>query len=67
MIFIMILGFIIAALVEVPGLIIRKWWKELFWYSFFLISGFILSLLLMLGVKFPDISHIITKVVNALY
>ncbi|MEL7566948.1 MAG: hypothetical protein AAGU27_18980 [Dehalobacterium sp.] len=66
MIFIMIMGFIIAASLEVPGLIKRKWWKELFWYSFFLINGFILTLLLMLGVEFPDISHIITSVVNVL-
>lgn len=66
MIFMMVIGFILAALLEIPGLIKRKWWKELFWYSFFLVSSFVLSLLLMLGVKFPDISQVITNLIKAL-
>lgn len=66
MIVLMIMGFMLIAFLEVPGLIRKRWWRELFWYSIFLVSGFVLCLLLMLGVKFPDISQVITSLVNAL-
>lgn len=50
---------------EAPGLIYRKYWKELFVFFLFLGFAFLLSLLAVLGVKLPSpakgIEYLITS------
>ena len=40
--------------------------KELFWYCLFLLAGFVPSLLLMLGIKFPDPSEVLLQLAGKL-
>lgn len=54
MIFLLIIVFIGIALFEVPGLIRKKYWRELTVFSIFLLLAFILSLLQTIGVKIPN-------------
>ncbi|NLZ52991.1 MAG: hypothetical protein GX892_07580 [Thermoanaerobacteraceae bacterium] len=54
MIVLVIAIFIIIALLQVPGLIKQKLWRELTAFSVLLGIGFILSLLQVIGVKIPS-------------
>lgn len=49
-----ILGFILVILYEVPGIIRKKYWKELAVYSFLMSVAFTISLLYILRVKIPN-------------
>ena len=46
--------FILIALLQIPGLIRQKLWRELAAFSVLLSVGFALSLLLVIGVKIPS-------------
>nr|WP_243270090.1 hypothetical protein [Thermanaerosceptrum fracticalcis] len=54
MIVLLIAAFVGIALFEVPGLIQKKYWRELIVFLMFLLGAFILSLLQVLGVKVPN-------------
>lgn len=54
MVYGLILFFIVIVFLEVPGLISKKLWRELTAFSVFLTIGFILSFLLVIGVKIPS-------------
>ena len=54
MIFLLIIVFIGIALFEIPGLIRKKYWRELTVFSIFLLLAFILSLLQAIGTKIPS-------------
>lgn len=54
MIFLLIMVFIAIVLLEVPGLIRKKYWRELTVFSLLLLLAFILSLLQTMGVKIPS-------------
>lgn len=51
MIFLLITAFTGIALFEVPGLIRKKYWRELVVFAFFLLVAFILTLLQTLGIR----------------
>jgi len=53
-IFLLIMVFIGIVFFEVPGLIRKKYWRELTVFSFFLLLAFILSLLQTIDVKIPS-------------
>ncbi|MCM1565671.1 MAG: hypothetical protein NC238_06920 [Dehalobacter sp.] len=53
-IFLLIVVFIAGVLIDVPGLIRKKYWRELVVCSFILLFAFIISLLQILGVKLPS-------------
>ncbi|AFM43018.1 hypothetical protein Desaci_4156 [Desulfosporosinus acidiphilus SJ4] len=71
MIFILILVFIGIALVEVPGLIRKKYWRELIVFSTFLSFSFIVALLQTIGVKLPNpmrgIDYLIKDILHLSY
>ncbi|MBO8169578.1 MAG: hypothetical protein H0Z35_10395 [Thermoanaerobacteraceae bacterium] len=54
MIILLIAAFIGIALFEAPGLVQRKYWRELTAFLLFLVAAFILALLQVLGVKIPN-------------
>lgn len=53
----LVIVFLGVVLFELPGLIQKKYWRELITVSFFLSIGFILSLLLVMGIKLPNPSN----------
>ena len=63
---IIILVFAGAALIDIPGLIKKKQWKELITASSLLFIGFVLSLLQVIGVKLPNPNKGITFLINFL-
>ncbi|SDZ67652.1 hypothetical protein SAMN05421736_13028 [Evansella caseinilytica] len=54
MIFLLLVFFAIVVWLEVPGLIRKKYWRELAVFSLFLLSTFFLSLLQLLDVRIPN-------------
>ena len=59
-----ILVYVLIAIIEGVPLIKSNNKKEIFVYSFFLITAFVMSLLLSLGVKIPSPAIYIQKVVE---
>ena len=54
MIFLFISVFIVAALLEIPSLVRKKYWRELTVFSLFLLFALVLGLLQTIGVKLPS-------------
>ena len=54
MVFLLILVFIVIALIEIPSLIRKKYWRELVVFLFFLLFVFIMTLLQIIGIKLPN-------------
>lgn len=50
----LVIGFMLMILLEVPGLVKKKAWRELAAFSFFLLLGFALALPQVLGIKVPN-------------
>lgn len=60
----LILVFTVITLIEVPKLIKKKLWGELTAFSVLLSTGFILSLLLTIGVKLPNPAKAIENLIK---
>lgn len=54
MVVLLVLAFILITIIEVPGLIKKKAWRELAAFLFFLTLGFSLALPQVLGLKVPN-------------
>lgn len=58
----LVLAFLSMILLEVPGLVRKKAWRELAAFSFFLLLGFALALPLVLGWEMPNPNEAITTI-----
>jgi len=65
MILLLLCGFGIIALIQVPDLVRRKWWKELICYVVLWLTGFILSVIMSMGIMLPPISAVINKYITS--
>lgn len=63
--FLLVLFFAGVTAFEVPGLVQKKYWRELMVFALLMTVGFTLGLLMVLGVEMPKIGEGITKVVEA--
>jgi hypothetical protein len=54
MIILLILVYTTIALIQIPRLVKKKYWRELVAFSCFLVIAFIFSLLLGMGMKIPS-------------
>jgi|LSQX01.3.fsa_nt_gb hypothetical protein len=66
-IFLVIIAYVLICLFEVPSLIRDKYWRDLATFSVFLLSAFILSLLMAAGVKLPLIDPMLYKAFTPLF
>lgn len=53
---------VIIALYEIPALIKKKWIKEIWAFSFFLLFGVVISILTSLNIEIPNPMEMLTKV-----
>jgi hypothetical protein len=58
----LVLVFILIFFMEVPGLIKKKWWREMAAVSFFLLLGFALALPQVLGYEIPSPNIVIEAI-----
>ncbi|MDR3541329.1 MAG: hypothetical protein P4L69_10245 [Desulfosporosinus sp.] len=61
----LIIVFILLSLWEIPVLLKKKEWKELFVVVCLLSIGFILNILLIIGMKLPDPNQMITSLIKS--
>lgn len=62
----LVIVFGLITIIEIPGMLQRGYWREMFVFSLLLSFGFILSLLLALGVELPNVSTVIHNFMQAL-
>jgi len=60
----LLLGFGIVALIQIPGLVRKQWWRELTAFLVLWAAGLILSILLAVGVQLPQVTTIIGKLIS---
>lgn len=65
LVFLLIVAYLAIILFEVPGLIRKKYWRELVAFAVMLLLSFIFSFLYVIGVKIPSPTAVITAIVNA--
>lgn len=66
MIVLVVLAFLAIILLEVPGLVKKKMWRELVAFSVYLSIGMALSIPQVLGVKLPNPTRAIEALVRPL-
>lgn len=67
MIALLLIGFGIVALIQIPGLVQKQWWRELICFLVLLSIGFILSVIISMGITLPPISTIINKSITGMF
>jgi len=67
MIALVLMGFGIVALIQIPGLVRKQWWRELICFAFLWFMGLILSVMIAIGIKLPPISTIINKSITGMF
>ena len=67
MIALLLLGFGIVALLQIPGLVRKQWWREFAVFLFLWAAGLILSILMFAGVNLPKVTTIIAKLISGIY
>jgi hypothetical protein len=63
MIVLILLGFVIVALLQIPDLIRNKWWREMIAFTILWFTGLILSIILSLGITLPPVTTIIGEII----
>ena len=56
MIILITVAFAVAVMLELPGLIRKRYWRELAVYLPLLLAGFLISLALAMDIKLPPVS-----------
>ncbi len=67
MIVLLFIGFGIVALIQIPGLVRKSWWRELITFIVLWSAGLILGIMLAAGVKIPHITTIISKFITGMF
>ena len=67
MIALLLIGFIMLALWQIPGLVKKRWWRELICFVALWFMGFIFSVMLSMGINLPPISTIINKLLAGFF
>jgi hypothetical protein len=60
----LLIGFGMLALWEIPGLVRKSWWRELICFVVLWFMGFIFSVMISMGINLPPISTIIGKLLT---
>lgn len=66
MIGLLLFGFAILALLEIPSLVKNRWWRDLICFGVFWAIGLILSIMIAMGITLPPISTIIGKSISGM-
>jgi len=67
MIALLLIGFGIVALIQIPGLVRKQWWRELICFAVLWFTGLIFSVMVSMGINLPPISTIINKSITGMF
>jgi hypothetical protein len=62
-----LIAFALLALLQIPNLIQKHWWKELICFFALWLMGLILSVMISIGIILPPISTIINKFITRIF
>ena len=66
MIALLLMGFIIVALIQIPSLIKKQWWKELISFTVLWSIGLVLSVVVAMGIRLPPVSTVIGQFITGM-
>ncbi|MDD3854023.1 MAG: hypothetical protein PHD40_10295, partial [Syntrophomonadaceae bacterium] len=66
MIALLLMGFAIVALIQIPGLIKKQWWKELISFTVLWSIGLVLSVVVAMGIRLPPVSTVIGQFITGM-
>ncbi|HNX28780.1 MAG TPA: hypothetical protein PKN87_05130 [Syntrophomonadaceae bacterium] len=64
MIILLLIGFGLVALIQIPRLIKKQWRRELICFSILWAIGLILSLIIAMGITLPPVSTLINHTIS---
>lgn len=67
MIAILLIGFAMLALWQIPSLVKKRWRRELICFVVLWLMGFIFSVMISMGINLPPISTIINKYITGMF
>ena len=66
MIALVLMGFGMVALIQIPGLVRKQWWRELICFTVFWSLGLIFAVILSMGIKLPPLTTIINETITGI-
>ncbi|WP_061215046.1 hypothetical protein [Syntrophomonas wolfei] len=66
MIALVLIGFGMVALIQIPGLVRKQWWRELLCFAVLLFMGLILSVMISMGIEIPPVTTIINETITGM-
>jgi hypothetical protein len=66
MIALLLIGFAIVALIQIPDLVRKQWWRELIVFMVLWFTGLTLSVMISMGINLPPISTIINNTITGM-
>jgi len=67
MIALILIGFALLALWQIPSLVRDRWWRELICFAGLWFIGLILSLMIAMGTTLPPITTVIGKLISRMF
>ena len=67
MIALLLIGFGIVAIIQIPSLVKKQWWRELICYTALWSIGLVLSIMVAIGIRLPPVSTIINQFINGMF
>lgn len=64
MIALLLIGFGIVAVIQIPGLVQKRWWRELTCFTVLWCADLVLSIMILAGIHLPPISTIINNFIT---
>lgn len=67
MIALLMIGAVMLALWPIPGLVRKRWWRELICFAVLWLMSFIFSVMISMEIELPPISTIINKYITGMF
>jgi len=67
MITLLLIGFGMVALIQVPGLVRKQWWRELICFTVLWFMGLVFSVMVAGGINLPPITTIINDYLTGMF
>ena len=64
MIALVLIGFGMVALIQIPALVRKQWWRELICFAAVWSLGLILAVMVSMGIKLPPLTTIINEAIT---
>jgi len=67
MIALVLIGFGMVALIQIPGLVRKQWWRELICFAVLWLMGLIFSMMVSVGITLPPLTTIVNQAITGMF